>query len=176
MEPGNNITIDSRSFREIYDVYYYDLCRYLNYYTRDICVVEEVVQDLFTSLWEDRRKVGIEYIKTYLYRGARNRMLNHLRDTSNRKTLLEQWAKSVRETGQATDCIDREEFRATLADAINRLPDKCREIFMLSRNHKLGYKEIAAIRNISVKTVENQMGIALRKIREYFSEHFHLAV
>ena len=169
------VRIEAYNFKEIYDVYYYDLCRFLNYYTRDIRIIEEVVQELFTTLWEDRSKIEIEYIKTYLYKGARNRMLNHLRDSSNRKILMEQWAKSMHDTQHATDCIDREEFRVTLSEAINLLPDKCREIFLLSRDHKLSYKEIAQIKNLSIKTVENQMGIAFKKIREYFSVHFHIS-
>jgi len=166
------MTIDSDSFRTIYDLYYYDLCRFLNYYTRDICAIEEIVQDLFTSLWEERAKIEIEYIKTYLYKGARNRMLNFLRDDSNRKDLMGQWAKSVYENREATDCIDRDKFRSTLKAAVDILPEKCKEIFLLSREHKLSYKEIAQVKSISVKTVENQMGIAFRKIRDYFSAHF----
>lgn len=167
-----NFVINADSFKEIYNTHFYDICRFLNYYTRDICIIEEVVQDLFTTLWEERFNVKIEYIKTYLYKGARNRMLNYLRDDSNRKLLMEQWAKTTYENRNSTDCINREAFSDTLSEALNFLPEKCKEIFLLSRKDRLSYKEIAQVKNISVKTVENQMGIALRKIRNYFFDHF----
>jgi len=169
---SDKITIDPDSFRKIYDLYFYDICRFLNYYSRDIHAIEEIVQDLFTSLWEDRSKVKIEHIKTYLYKGARNRMLNYLRDDSNRKMLMGRWAESIYENKYAIDCIDREKFRVTLKAAVAMLPGKCKDIFLLSREQKLSYKEIAQVTNLSVKTVENQMGIAFKKIRSYFSTHF----
>jgi len=169
---SGKITIDPESFKRIYDLYFYDICRFLNYYSRNMYVIEEIVQDLFTSLWEDRERVRIEYIKTYLYKGARNRMLNYLRDDSNRKMLMGRWAESIYENRDSIDCIDRERFRVTLKAAVALLPEKCKDIFLLSRIQKLSYKEIAQSKNISVKTVENQMGIAFKKIRSYFYAHF----
>lgn len=173
LETDNIIIIDSRNFKVLYNLYYYDLCRFLNLYTQETCVIEEIIQDLFISLWENRDKIEIKYIKTYLYKGARNKMLNHLRDNSNRKTLLIQWAKSIYENRDTNDCIDREKFFITLKDAMKNLPEKCREIFILSREYKLSYKEISQIKNVSLKTVENQMVIAFKKIKYYFSIHFH---
>ena len=134
-------------------------------------VQEEVVQDVFVTLWEDYEGKDIQYIKTFLYNSARNRMLNYLRDKENHSVILEKWARIELEKSEAVDCVDRELFYQLLQAAVESLPEKCREIFVMSREEQLSYKEIATIKEISVKTVENQMGIALKKIREYLMSH-----
>lgn len=168
--------IDERTFKEAYDDYFDIICRFLNYYTRDYQAIEEVVQDVFVILWEDYEGKDIQYIKTFLYNSARNRMLNYLRDKENHTILLEKWARIELEKSEATDCVDRELFYQLLQAAVESLPEKCKEIFILSREEHLSYKEIAEVKEISVKTVENQMGIALKKIREYLSSHSEEAV
>lgn len=98
-------------------------------------------------------------------------MLNYLRDKENHNVLLEKWARIELEKNESIDCVDRELFYQLLQAAVESLPEKCREIFILSREEQLSYKEIAQVKDISVKTVENQMGIALKKIREYLVSH-----
>lgn len=163
--------INENTFKDAYNNYFEIVCRFLNYYTRDYQAIEEVVQEVFVNLWVDYRGKEIEYIKTFLYNSARNRMLNYLRDKENRTVLLETWARIELEKNEASDCVDRELFNQLLQAAVESLPEKCKEIFILSREEQLSYKEIAEVKEISVKTVENQMGIALKKIREYLSSH-----
>lgn len=165
------MTIDVKSFKEIYDAYFEDICHFLNYYTRDLYAIEEVVQDVFVTLWESRHKSDIRYIKTYLYKSARNRILNYLRDEDTRKTLLENWSKDEYRKDYSTDCIDRNEFDWLLKRAVESLPPKCKDVYVLAKEEKLSYKEIAKISGVSVKTVDNQMGIALKRIREYVAGH-----
>ena len=98
-------------------------------------------------------------------------MLNYLRDKENHTVLLEKWARIELEKSEAADCVDRELFYRLLQAAVESLPEKCKEIFILSREEQLSYKEIAQVKEISVKTVENQMGIALKKIRQYLTTH-----
>ena len=164
--------IDNRNFREIYDTHFRPVCRFLNYYTRNEKFIEEVVQDVFVKLWEERENLEIQYIKTYLYNAARNKILNELRDERNRNLLLEQWAKREFENQQAEDCVDMNEFVQLLQATVDTLPPTCKEIFTMSREKNLSYKEIALERNISVKTVEAQMGIALKRIREKMSDYY----
>lgn len=163
--------INENTFKDAYQKYYEIICRFLNYYTRDYQAIEEVVQDVFVTLWEKYEGKEITHIKTFLYNSARNRMLNYLRDKENRSVLLEKWACIELEKNEAVDCVDRQLFYQLLQAAIESLPEKCKEIFILSREEQLSYKEIAQIKEISVKTVENQMGIALKKIREYLTSH-----
>lgn len=131
-------------------------------------VSEELVQDVFFKLWTKREQLAeIDALKTYLYRAARNTALNHLR-----RLKLEQ-AHEEREAAKGepatTDATDDSATTGELADAvraaIDRLPARCREIFLMSRDGGLTYVEIAAELGISVKTVETQMGRALKSLR-----------
>ncbi len=164
--------INDRNFREIYDTHFEPVCRFLNYYTRDVSVIEEVVQDVFVKLWEDRDTLDIQYIKTYIYNAARNKILNELRDVKNRNVLLESWAKREFENQQAEDCVDMNEFLQLLQATVETLPSSCQEIFKMSREQNMSYKDIALERDISVKTVEAQMGIALKRIREKMTQYY----
>ena len=158
--------MSEQEFRSIYKQYHKKLCYFLNYYTHDEQAIEEVVQDVFVYLWKESDNLNITYLKTYLYSSARNRMLNYLRNEHTRTIILERWAQMELEERQAQDCIDRAEFFLLLPDTIEALPPKCREIFLMSRDERKTYKEIAEEKGISVKTVEAQMGIALKRIRE----------
>ncbi len=164
--------INDTNFRQIYDSHFENICRFLNFYSRDEYLIQEVVQDVFVKLWEDRDNLEIQYIKTYLYNAARNKILNEIRDHSNRNMLLEQWAKREFENQEAKDCVDMGEFLQLLHTSVETLPPNCKEIFTMSRELNLSYKEIAVQKNISIKTVEAQMGIALRRIREKMSNYY----
>ncbi len=161
--------MDIATFRKYYDLYYDQLCHFLNFYTQDITIIEDVLQEVYLKLWENRDEIEIQYIKTYLFHAAKNRVLNHLRDEQNRHYLLENWFNQQQQEKQGKECYDLEQFTTLLYKAIEQLPEKCREIFLLSRQEKLTYKQIAEKLDISVKTVEAQMGIALKRIRDTLS-------
>lgn len=168
------IIIDEQSFRYYYDLYFNDLCKSLNYYTRNLEVIEDTVQDVFVSLWENRTNVDISYIQTYLFTSVRNRMFNVIRDNRNRIMPLEPYhAEAI--TIDTNESFDEELFQTT-EEAINSLPGKCKEIFLLNKQSNLTYKQIAEAKHISVKTVENQIGIALKKIRSYVRQKAILSV
>lgn len=169
------IQINIHSFRDIYDLYYEPLCKFLLLYTKDASIVEDVVQEVFLTLWQNRSAVEINYIKTYLFQGAKNKMLNYLRDEKNRSVLLERWFEEQVHSGfSETEKYDTDKLLIIVEKAIESLPQKCKEIFMLNKVENLPYKKIAEIKNISPKTVENQIGIALKKIREFLSSNITL--
>ena len=163
--------ITHSSFRQLFDRQFYPLCQFLSYYTTNRMIIEEVVQDVFVKLWEDRNVSQIKSVNSYLYTSARNRMLNHIRDEKKRNLLLEQWVQhELRKEGE--ECFNIEEFNQKVQTAVELLPQKCRKIFNLSKKEKFTYKQIAEQLDISVKTVEAQMGIALRKIRKHLSASY----
>lgn len=172
MKTPTPISINLENFREIYDLYYETLCRFLFLYTQDVQVIEDVVQEIFLSLWENRDTVEINHIKTYLFQSARNKMLNHLRNQKNRSILLEQWFEEqmLHQTSKS-DNLDTDKLLRAVENAIENLPQKCKEIFVLNKIENLPYKKIAEAKGISIKTVENQIGIALKKIRELLSKN-----
>ena len=164
--------ITQTSLRHLFEQHFEPLCRFLAYYTTDHMMIEDVVQDVFVNMWEKRDELQIESVKTYLYASARNRMLNSIREEKRQNTLLEQWVQSEMEKKRGEECFDIDEFTQRVEIAIDNLPDKCRKIFNLSKKRNLTYRQIAGQLDISVKTVETQMGIALRKIREQLSVYY----
>jgi RNA polymerase sigma-70 factor (ECF subfamily) len=131
-------------------------------------VAEELVQDVFFKLWTKRESLAeIDALKTYLYRAARNTALNHLRRLKLEQAHEErEAAKGEPSTIESTDdSATASEVTEAVHAAINRLPTRCREIFLMSREGGLTYGEIAAELGISIKTVETQMGRALKSLR-----------
>jgi RNA polymerase sigma-70 factor, ECF subfamily len=133
---------------------------------------EEVVQDVMLELWRRRATVSIETtLVAYLYRATRNRALNVVRH--NR---VVQRAVPVIGGHTATPAVAEQDMReheidAAVRAAVSSLPERCRETFELSRVHGLKYTEIATVMGTSVKTVEAQMGKALRLLREQLTHY-----
>jgi RNA polymerase sigma-70 factor (ECF subfamily) len=135
-------------------------------FVKDAEAAREIVQEVFVNLWEKRETIDrSKQVKSYLAASVRNRCLNHLRN--NRKfspSLLELQGLSD-EAEAAGDRLVERELSEAIAEAIAGLPDRCREIFLLNRNHHLRYQQIADHLQISVKTVETQMSKALQHLR-----------
>jgi RNA polymerase sigma-70 factor, ECF subfamily len=126
---------------------------------------EEVVQHLFVSLWEKRDSVEIEGSeKSHLMRATHNACLNHIKHKKI-KQLHAQHIIHTADEAEHRDLLVEEEFRQNVNDHIQKLPTECRKIFLMSREQGLKYQQIADELNLSVKTVENQMGKALKQLR-----------
>lgn len=131
-------------------------------------VAEELVQDVFFKLWTKRAQLSdIDTVRTYLVRAARNTALNRLRRMKLEHAHEErEAAKGEPQTTEATDDgASTGELTKAVNAAIDRLPPRCREVFLLSRDSGLTYGEIATELGISIKTVETQMGRALKTLR-----------
>ena len=134
---------------------------------RSRAVAEEVVQDVMLELWRRRESLPVEEsLRAYLFRATRNRALNHLRHSRVERRGEPLVAGATADPPKAPAALVEEEIDAALRAAVADLPDRCREVFELSRVHGLRYAEIAGTLGISVKTVEAQMGKALRMLRE----------
>ena len=141
---------------------------------RDGDNAEEIVQNVFFKLWEKKEQIDqIDSIKAYLYRATYNESLNFLKHTRVRAA-YETFVKTTTSEGSATDILSVKELQAKIDTALNDLPEQCRTIFQLSRFEELKYREIADQLNLSIKTVENQMGKALRVLREKLADHLPL--
>jgi RNA polymerase sigma-70 factor (ECF subfamily) len=157
---------DERAFQSLFRKYYAALCHFARQFLNDSELAEEVVQDMFVKIWEKRISLNIESsVKHYLFRSVRNQCLNQIQHEKIKK----QYASKVLES--ASQDIDPSHFFLEIdliqriEKSIDALPPKRREIFRLSREQGLKYKEIADTLNISIKTVEAQMGLALKHLR-----------
>ncbi len=149
--------------------YYAPLGRTVNRMVNDAQATEDILQDVFLKIWHNRNNLTFTYsIKSYLYRAAINAALNYL-EKSKRTVGLEADEYTEPTAEGAEDQLHFREVESRVHEAIETLPPACKAIFVLSRYEEMSYKEIAESMQISVKTVENQMGKALRQLKQYLS-------
>ncbi len=132
---------------------------------------EEIVHDVFLSYWNGGqfREIHEENsLKSYLFTSVRNRSLNHIRKSKVDYNDLPEDDIYVDSDPGIVEALELKHVQEKLAFLIEKLPTKCRQIFMMSRNYELSHKEIAEILDITPKTVENQISIALKFLRIYF--------
>ncbi len=158
---------DKAAFEEVFRLHYADLCKFCIKYVKDEVVAEEIVQEVFINIWDRRDTLTISTsVKAYLFTAVRNRSFNYLKlqlPKEQNKVDLEN--VGMFEVSMEGDDEGKQELIRQVQLAIDALPNKCKIIFNLSRNAGMTYKEIAEELDLSVKTVENQVGHALKKLR-----------
>jgi RNA polymerase sigma-70 factor (ECF subfamily) len=164
---------DQIALKKIYDFYFDDLFKYSLRFVAKPEIAEELVQDAFIFLWNNRHSLEIKSsLKSFLLRIVRNDALDHLKSRYKKSTIQDETEQYIIPDNLTPfDKLHTSELQELLDKAMQNLPEKCAVIFELSRKSELNHKEIAEKLNISVKTVENQIGIALKKIREYIYEN-----
>ncbi len=163
---------DESAFDTLFRRYYAPLCRYAYPLTdHDIDEAEEVVQQIFVKCWDQRATLAVQWsVKAYLYKMVYNRCLNRIRDARTREQYKIYNAQQL-EQGHDPQSGSARELSERLQKALLALPRECRRIFELSRFEELKYREIADQLNISIKTVETQMGKALRILRVELADY-----
>ncbi|MDR3251645.1 MAG: RNA polymerase sigma-70 factor [Tannerella sp.] len=172
------ISEDSRgSFDMFYNLYYEQVFRFSFYFLKDREACREVVQDVFFSVWQSRKKlIDIQNIETYLYVAVRNEANRFLAARNNLKyvsleDLPVQLEKPDEDSSPEDDLITRE-MEELLTQAVNELPAKCRTIFLMAREEGMKPKQIAEILAINESTVRVQMKIAIEKIVTALKPYF----
>jgi RNA polymerase sigma-70 factor, ECF subfamily len=160
---------DVAAFTLIVDRYVPALLAFATERLRSRPDAEEIVQDVFALIWANRVQWAITVpLRTYLYQSVRNRIANWYRDTSVHQSIFTQSGKGPPEQRApigTDDPLKEDELKSSLRAALDRLPDRCREVFLLSREHGLTYPEIATVLGITTKTVERHMTRALCALR-----------
>ncbi len=161
---------DKLAFRHLFETHFTSLCRFMHVYISEKTIVEELALDIFVYVWENRQTLQIQLsFKAYLFQAARNKCLNELRH--KRKTIpLDEMDQDIMDAEVMS--LEQEELFQLIQEAVFALPEKCREIFDLSRNEKLSNKEIAQKLDISVKTVEAQITKALKRIKDSLGDAY----
>ena len=152
--------------------YFGVLCGFCVKYVGDLETAKDIVHDVFLNIWDKFDTLPDDTnFKSYLFTAARNKCLNAIRDTKSQTSLdaVETLIPGIEEAG-----LETAELAEKIEIAINLLPEKCREVFILSRVDGLKYAAIAEHMKISIKTVEGQMSKALRIIRQELAEYLSI--
>lgn len=165
------MTTSSLNFEQIFRKYRPGLLAFANSILNNLDDAEEVIHDVFIAFWNQGSLRDIEEsgVKSYLFTSVKNRSLNHIKKAKLNYTDLPDYVDFIDLSPNALREIEGREAEQRIYKIIDELPEKCRQIFIMSRVYELSHKEIATILEVSPKTVENQVGLALKFIRKYFS-------
>ena len=163
---------DVRQFESLFRSSYVSLVRYAKTLIRDHDTAEEIVQDLFFRIWKDRDKIVIESsLNGYLFRSIHNRCLHHIEHVKVVERHAEEMSlRTTENPDNPSDILSYNELQARIATILEKLPERCGKIFCMNRFEGLKYNEIAEKLSVSVKTVEANMGRALKEFRKELAE------
>lgn len=162
-----------RAFRKFYEMTYDRLFRIAWYFLRNDEASQEVVLDVFVKLWENRAALPeLDSIEDYCFIAVKNAALNYVAKQRREAALhSEEWDEaSVVPHHSAEEEVIGEEIFAKYVKALDRLPSRCREVFLKIREEQKSYAEVAEEMGISVKTVDAQLQAALQKLRRMLLE------
>jgi RNA polymerase sigma-70 factor (ECF subfamily) len=168
---------DDMAFKEIYSRYWQPIFEtaYRRLASREIA--KELVQTIFLRIWEKRHIIQINHLQSYLQAAIRNRIINYIESTLVHKKYLQHVMDTTAGDCQGTESsISFHELSLAIEKAINRLPEKTRHVFRLSRFHHLSIREIAANLNISEKAVEYHITQSLKTLRFHLKDYLDIAL
>lgn len=165
-------SLDKAAFEELFRSYFTPLCSFAQKFVNDIDEAKDIVHNVFINLWNKRNEINMETsLKSYLFQGVHNRSLNYIRDNKNLVRFdTPQIEGELSQYLESKDHLESSEAESRINYALDDLPAKCKEIFLMNRFDGLKYREIAEKLNISIKTVETQMSRALKTLREKLSD------
>jgi len=155
--------------KHLFDKYYKEMCKLSYRLVGRSDIAEDIVQDTFINIWNKRQTLQYSGpIKPYFIRSVINASLNYLKSLYARQHFDEESKMTEQITNaDQSDLLENKELEELLRLAIEQLPERCRVIFSMSRMSGLSHKEIAEHLNISTKTIEAQISIALKRIHHY---------
>ena len=166
-------TISLTEFENLFKSNYAELCGFANKYLNDVEASEEIVQAFFVKFWESKESVKVKTSqRSYLFTSIKNACLNQIKHIKVREEYKEVNQREMKDSQYAVD----EEYEASeldqkIRESIELLPEGRKRVFIMSRFEGLKYKEIAEKLKISVKTVENQMGSAIKHLKSELADY-----
>jgi RNA polymerase sigma-70 factor (ECF subfamily) len=164
---------DLSTFEKVFKTYYEELCFFAKKYLSDMDQAEEIVQDMFYTIWQNRENLKInQSLKAYLYASTKNKCLKKIRS----RQYEEKYRNYVKHSNPGNVSTPDEELNAKeinviIEETLSSLPERTKKIFKMSRYQGMKYREIADKLAISVKTVEADMGRALKVFRRNLTEY-----
>lgn len=168
---------DEAAFRIIFDLYRQRLLVFAWHISHSVVEAEEIVQDIFMKLWENRKAIAeVEYPRKYIYTMARNRAVDQLcKIARDQKLRTAAWVNLSQDHRNLTEeLLNEKESRELISEAVASLTEKKQAIFRLSRQEGLSHQEIAREMSLSVQTVKNILTEILRHIKAHLQQHSEL--
>lgn len=159
------------AFENLFRTLYADLVAYAQTIVRQDHVAEDVVQDVLLRMWKRDDWDRSDDVTAYAYRAVHNRSLNVVRDRRDAQAPGPERIETLRGYVSVDQQVHTDQLREAIEQTICQLPDRRRQIFLLSRRHDLTYAQIAGMLDISERTVETQIRRALQTLRECVSEY-----
>lgn len=169
---------DHKSFKRLFYEFYPSLCVYAGRYILSTDTCEDIVQDVFFNIWEKRKTLNIHSsFRNFLITSVRNSCTNYIRKQSSYDKYLENYTSTSSSQSPLPDEIyTTNELNDMIASALEKLPTNIQDVFHLSRNENMTYKEIAEEMNISIKTVESYISKALKLLRVELKDYLPLVL
>jgi RNA polymerase sigma-70 factor (ECF subfamily) len=165
---------DEQAFKQFFDLYAGRLYQFAYSFIKSKPIAEEAVSDVFFKVWLNRKElVNIENIKAYLFKATYNTSLNYLDEIKRKKAVSLEDVEvdlGINLICPETELINKE-LKKVIEQAIESLPPRCKLIYKMAKVEQLKYKEIAELLDISVKTINHQLSIALKKIGEVIKQY-----
>ncbi len=164
---------DRTEYKRLYELYYNELASYIFSLNKNKQEAEDIVQNVMLNIWRSKKTLEIKTsLKSYLYKACYYEYITHYNNAKKKSKYIEANKKNALAYFIEEDVDSIKQKIKYIHLEINRLPPKCKEIFILSKIQGLKYREIAASLNISTKTVENQISKALSRIKEGLKKQF----
>jgi len=158
---------DENAYAYLIDSFNHRLCVYANSLVNDVALSEDIVQNVFINIWEKRRNLKPEFsVKSYLYKSVYNECINQYKKNQAVTALEKKYIEGLDAIVEDKDNDALEKLIALVKDAIQELPPKCKEVFLLSKKEGLTNIEISEYLNLSKNTIERHMNMAFSRIRE----------
>lgn len=159
---------DAKALEILFNRYYQDLCQFCAVYTKDYEAAEEIIADLFIKLWDGRKLEHIASMRSYLFTAARNLSLNYAQKKKDPVTFIEDIApakQNFQDINTPFRILSGRDSSATILQAIEKLPERQREVLLMSRIDQMDKHKIAGLLNISVRTVETTLYQSIKELR-----------
>lgn len=177
-------TGDQKAFNLLFSIYFSRLNDFAKNVVKDDSISQDIVQDVFVKVWEIKSEIESLNLEAYLFRLVRNRCIDyikHLKVVSNRMTEIKILSKyeelyRIDFVGNEPYMLIEQELKTKIETTIKHLPDRCREVFILSRMEGFKNKEIAEKLDINIKNVERHLNRALQSFRKNFTEEIPIAL
>ncbi len=168
--------ISISEYESLFKSHYSELCAFANRYLSDIEASEEIVQSFFVKFWEKRESLNTVHAKrSYFFASIKNACLNQLKHIEIREEYKAYNKREMElEEFGVDDELEANELSEKIRKSIDKMPEGRRKIFIMSRYEGLKYREIAEKLKISIKTVENQMGSAIKHLKVDLSDYLVL--